>query len=157
MDDRIDWADVAAVGALATEYMPWEDEDTDRGPVRTLLEKDSRGWRRLIGVVSAALREAYEAGLRERIDVLDCDACGERHMTERGAAIVAENRALRREVAARRAVDGWLRADSCRSLRVTYWGDVCATIWEDGNERIVAMKANYLDLAAALGLEVEDE
>ena len=65
--------------------------------------------------------------------------------------------ALRRELAARRAVDRWLRADSCRSLRVTDWGDVCATIWEDGHERIVAMKSDYPALAAALGLEVEDE
>lgn len=101
-DDRIDlvdWCDVAAVGALARAA--WHLAEVE-DPVRFTLEEISSSVEvdGIADEVAAALREAHEAGLRERIDVIDCDACGERHLTERGAAIVAENRALRRELVA---------------------------------------------------------
>ena len=97
-DDRIDWADVAAIGFLAARL-----DDVYPLPAAIEWHADGGEDRDQCDAIAAALREAHEAGLRERIDVLDCDACGERHMTERGAAIVAENRELRRELEETRA------------------------------------------------------
>lgn len=102
-DDLVDWADVAAVGAVAAVLAV----PGTRAPVASLLADLRREWCRDyrhgfvadVEHIAAALREAHEAGLRERIDVIDCDACGERHLTERGSALAAENRELRGEVA----------------------------------------------------------
>jgi len=128
-------------------------EDVAAGVERRCLH-DAQN-RPFIFHIAAALREAHEAGLRERIDVLDCDACGERHMTERGAEMASENRELRRELAARRAVDGWLRD-----------GPISRTLMCIGTSKVRTVDArigeyrdapDYAALAAALGLEVEDE
>ena len=156
-DDTVDWCDVAAVGLIADVLST----SASRGPVASLLEDLRREWcrdfrggfTRDVGKAAAALREAHEAGLRERIDVIDCDACGERHMTERGAAMASENRALRRELAARRAVDGWLWEWSQRRLAVEI-DERLRAYREDGSW---VEAPDYPALVAALGLEVEDE
>ena len=146
-DDRIDWADVAAVGIVATDYY----SEANPNPVAYLIGEDRMGSTYLADAIAAALREAHEAGLRERIDVIDCDACGERHMTERGAAMASENRALRRELAARRAVDGWLWEWSQRRLAVEI-DERLRAYREDGSW---VEAPDYPALVAALGLEVE--
>ena len=67
--------------------------------------------------------------------------------------------ALRRELSARRAVDGWLREE--HPDRYLYWA---GTGWtaahtdpETDEPEYDAHGATYPALAAALGLEVEDE
>lgn len=113
--------------------------------------------------IASALREAHEAGLRERIDVIDCDACGERHLTERGAAIVAENRSLRRELRALALVMAWLDEDNrhvdCYGGEWSVWEDEPmpdGTGWIEGGPAKAAGRT-MTALAAALGLEVEDD
>jgi hypothetical protein len=131
-------------------------EDVAAGVERRCLH-DAQN-RPFIFHIAAALREAHEAGLRERIDVLDCDACGERHMTERGAEMASEDRELRRELAARRAVDGWLGESNSRYLEVGMLSGLFNAVERHRDvDGIVAAGATYPALAAALGLEVEDE
>jgi hypothetical protein len=86
------------------------------------------GFTRDVGKAASSLREAHEAGLRERIDVLDCDACGERHMTERGAAMASENRELRREREKLRTRIA--RAFDMANGRWSEWGDRAVTVAE---------------------------
>jgi hypothetical protein len=156
-DDRIDWCDVAAVGLIADVLST----SASRGPVAELLADLRREWcrdfrggfTRDVGKAASALREAHEAGLRESGKLYDEHSLALDRLLEQAAELAA----LRRELAARRAVDGWLRADSCRSLRVTDWGELFATTWDDGRERTNARAHDYPALAAALGLEVGDE
>lgn len=108
--------------------------------------------------IAAALREAFEAGQKARIDVLDCDACGERHMTSRGAEMRDELRTIRRELAARRAVDRWLQErEGMRAIGLID-GLLTALEFDDnGDQRFVAQAPDYPALAAALGLEVNGD
>jgi hypothetical protein len=152
-DDRIDWADVAALGAYGKELAEWDDS----GPVRAVLGRDGSGWLPLLDDIASALREAFEAGQREARDDAVCDACGERHLTSRGAEMRDELRALRRELARWEAVAKWLGEDCDRAL-----GGYCDGFevieWLDVREyRTEARAPTIPALAAALGLEVEDE
>lgn len=163
MTDRIDWADVAAVGIAATEYMPWEDEDAGCGPVLAMLGTDGRGWHPLIDAIAAALREAFEAGQKEgqkeRARFTPAEAA-DRMLIMRDAVEARDQeeiRALRRDLAARRAVDGWLLERE--GMRAIGWIDGLLTALEfddAGDQRFVAQAPSHPALAAALGLEVED-
>ena len=147
-DDRIDWADVAAVGIVATDYY----SEANPNPVAYLIGEDRMGSTYLADAIAAALREAFEAGQRESGNLYTEHSRALDRLLEQAEELAA----LRRELASRRAVDGWLRADSCRSLRVTDWGELFATTWDDGRERRNARAPDYPALAAALGLEVEE-
>jgi hypothetical protein len=145
-DDRIDWADVAAELALL------------RGALESGQEVSRPIWDRHI---AAALREAHEAGLREASSVPRGGLIAARQDAERRELsaladldeATAELRALRRELAARRAVDGWLRENGDRYLEVgVLSGRLNAC---EGLTRLVASAPDYPALAAALGLEVE--
>jgi hypothetical protein len=131
-DDRIDWADVAAVGIVARDYA----SEANDHPVTFMIGSDLRGSVPLALEVAAALREAYEAG---RIE-----------------AQSSTNRSLRREVAAWNAVARWLRGQEEVGLFVLddgrfgvfFTGNIsCAP--DDWYPSIHA-------LAEALGLEVEE-
>lgn len=131
-DDRIDWADVAALGAYGKELAEWDDS----GPVRAVIGRDGSGWLPLLDDIAAALREAHEAG---RIE-----------------AQSSTNRSLRRELAAWNAVARWLRGQEEVGLFVLddgrfgvfFTGNIsCAP--DDWYPSIPA-------LAAALGREVCD-
>jgi hypothetical protein len=153
-NETIDWADVAAVGLIADVLST----SASRGPVASLLEDLRREWcrdfrggfTRDVGKAASALREAFEAGQRESGNLYTEHSLALDRLLEQAEELAA----LRRELAARRAVDRWLRAASCRSLRVTDWGELFATTWDDGRERRNARAPDYPALAAALGLEV---
>lgn len=68
-------------------------------------------------------------------------------------ALLTELRALRRELAARRAVDGWIRENGDRYLEV---GVLSGRLNACQAGKLIAHGADYPALAAALGLEVED-
>jgi hypothetical protein len=104
VDDLIDWADVAALGAYGKELAEWDDS----GPVRAVIGRDGQGWLPLLDDIAAALREAHEAGLREgrreRARFTPAETAERMLMVrdvveDQYAAIREENRALREEVA----------------------------------------------------------
>jgi hypothetical protein len=155
-DDRIDWADVAAVGALARAA--WHLAEVE-DPVRFTLEEMSSSVEvdGIADEVSSALREAHEAGLREasatRGGLIAARQDAERRELSALADLdeaTAELRALRRELAARRAVDRWLRQWN-HHLEVEHDG-LHVRGPNRGPFHIEA--PDYPALAAALGLEV---
>lgn len=110
-DDRIDWADVAAVGMVARD---WFDDFREKHCVRALLAHESPAFCRGLSVyqpnvdrIAAALREAHEAGLREGrrerarftpAETADLMLMVRDVVEAQYAAIREENRALREEV-----------------------------------------------------------
>jgi len=72
-------------------------------------------------------------------------------------ALATELRALRRELAARRAVDGWMGASELRQMwRARSGAWVAGERLSPSYEAQCATAPDYPALAAALGLEVED-
>ena len=152
-DDRIDWCDVAAVGLIADVLST----SASRGPVASLLEDLRREWcrdfrggfTRDVGKAASALREAFEAGLRESGNLYTEHSLALDRLLEQAEELAA----LRRELSARRAVDGWLRQWN-HHLEVEHDG-LHVRGPNRGPFHIEA--PDYPALAAALGLEVEDE
>lgn len=168
MIDLLDWADVAAVGVLTsciTDPSAYAAFDSlIAGTVADLEYPTVLAEHRAI---AAALREAFEAGLREgrreRARFTPAETAERMLMVkdiveDEHRTLLADLRALRRELAARRAVDGWLRASSyLRAIAINADGDVAAGVeGADQHWHTVAKSPTYPALAAALGLEVEE-
>jgi hypothetical protein len=125
-DDRIDlvdWCDVAAVGMVARD---WFDDFREEHCVRALLAHESHAFCKGLSVyqpnmdrIASALREAHEAGREESrtrvavaqevasylVSILPLTPAAIEIMSKELARLQDENRTLRRELAARRAVD----------------------------------------------------
>ncbi len=152
MDDRIDWADVAAVGVVAG--VRWGNDEHPVSELLQVFEREDDDLDCDLYNVRYALREAFEAGRREGEVVGESRDVEKDAMREMIASLQEENRALRRELAARRAVDGWLAGSSLRRIAVIMPERVLIALADGWT---AATGIDYPALAAALGLEVEDE
>jgi len=153
-DDRIDWASVMAVGLVADA---WFDERPDRR-VRSLLEHELHGrldpYQDNVTAIASALREAFEAGQREDVVYWRERAAAADEIAD---ALRDELRALRRELAALRVLLGYLRGKEDTGLFVDDYGRV--GVFFTGNISCAPddWYTSHTALAAALGLEVEDD
>ena len=126
-----------------------------------LYTEHSRALDRLLEQAAelAALRDALgslhglfgEPGLHGSIEAThDC-------INEHVHRLLDEEKYLRRELAARRAVDGWLRDDEGMRALGVLDGLLTAILWpDDDGQELHCQAPTYPALAAALGLEVED-
>jgi hypothetical protein len=146
----VDWADVAAVGIVATDYY----SEANPNPVAYLIGEDRMGSTYLADAIASALREAFEAGLRESGNLYTEHSLALDRLLEQAEELAA----LRRELAARRAVDGWLGESNSRYLEVGILSGLLNAVERHRDvDGVVAAGATYPALVAALGLEVEDE
>jgi len=127
-------------------------EDVAAGVERRCLH-DAQN-RPFIFHIASALREAHEAGLRESGNLYTEHSRALDRLLEQAEELAA----LRRELAARRAVDGWLGESNGRYLEVGILSGLLNAVERHRDvDGVVAAGATYPALVAALGLEVEDE
>ena len=156
-DDRIDWASVMAVHTMATAMANCAGYEYTDGetPVPLVIADVSSGEPEPEAIhlaIAAALREAHEAGQRESGNLYTEHSRALDRLLEQAEELAA----LRRELAARRAVDGWLGESNSRYLEVGILSGLLNAVERHRDvDGIVAAGATYPALAAALGLEVE--
>jgi hypothetical protein len=128
-------------------------EDVAAGVERRCLH-DAQN-RPFIFHIAAALREAHEAGLRESGKLYAEHSRALDRLLEQAEELAA----LRRELAARRAVDRWTSQSLGDRFVLVFEGVIFAIERTAplGLCEVVASDTSYPALAAALGLEVGDE
>ena len=149
-NETIDWADVAALGLVMVANGGCSIPEA----VSVIGAHGLRDHADRHCAFAAALREAFEAGLRESGNLYTEHSLALDRLLEQAEELAA----LRRELSARRAVDGWLRDDEGMRALGVLDGLLTAILWpDDDGQELHCQAPTYPALAAALGLEVEDE